>query len=282
MSQPTAQLNQGYSTASDGAPSPLPRYLAMAVVALGAAAYGLSYTTGGELGSWGVRLALVAGLLAAVGLFPRQPGHYAVVAVLAATGFFDAMHEVFVAAQRDWGLSTLVVVTALQAIAAIGAVLLHDGRAERSDEQAEYDAYAQYYAQVVQYYGQAGRYELSPEALNRDGVGQAQAPAQAVHYQGQSGQFELSPEAVNRSGIGQVQAPAHVQRPQRVSAAAQAGSYRDFIGQPSAEPAVPAPGHAGGAQVGVAGGMPSFGQAPSPANARTEHYGQPARPAAPY
>ena len=108
--QPTGQYaapTQQFGKVDDG-PGKLPVYLTAAVAVLGLAVYVASFgpyftgTIGAELFApiplyIGIVVAILAGLLAAVGLVPKQPAGHAVVAVLAVLGFLLVMGLVITA-----------------------------------------------------------------------------------------------------------------------------------------------------------------------------------------
>lgn len=270
MSYPSG--NQGYYTADQtsgyggysprptgrgGSASPLPGYLAPAVVLLGLASYLVSYgpvfDTGG-LG-WGVRFAVLAGLLAAFGLAPRQTPNPKVVAVLAAAGFLDVLSSLITApddSHPGWALTVIVVLNGLQAAAAIGALLIAADVAGDRVARSEYDAYADYYARAAQYYGQYAQQQAQPDPLQRGGTAQA-------HHQVPATQSQQA-------------------------AASQAGSYAEYVGGTEQMSAV---GRAGthpdqqAAPPGPQAGLPSFGQAQAPAQQHGGYGDSDRRPASP-
>lgn len=199
---------EGYYPADQaGSPvdaKPARRHLTLAVVLLGLGAYLVSF--GPMLNAagidWDVRFAVLAGLLAAFGLLPRQTAAPKLVAVLAAIGFLDALSRGIVVpdgVEPGWALWVLIVLNALQTAAAIGAVLTQPSATD--EQQAWYAAYAEQYAQAAaQYYGQ---YAASEQAeTGYDGAtAQAQQPAQT-----------------------------------RSAASAQEASYAEFVGSPSPPP----------------------------------------------
>ena len=137
--QPTTQFaapTQQFGKADEG-PSKLPVYLTAAVAVLGLAVYLSSFgpyftgTIGAELFTpiplyIGIVAAILAGLLAAVSLVPKQTADHAVVAVLAVLGFLLVIALVITAPEGvsiDWGLYLIIAFTALQAIVAVTALL---------------------------------------------------------------------------------------------------------------------------------------------------------------
>lgn len=185
MSYPSG--NQGYYTTaySDSFDTDekrlLPRYMALAVLLLGAASYLLNFgpMPDGHPGAWGVRLAVLAALLSGFGLIPRQGAHHKVIAVLAGAGFLDALAALISTSNSGWALTVIVVINGLQTVVAIGALL----QAHPADEaeQGSQDAYSEYWAQMAQYYHQYPDQHSQPaettEQLHRGAHGQAAARA---------------------------------------------------------------------------------------------------------
>lgn len=252
MSYPSG--NQGYYSAGQsggyGAYSPrpsgrggnsesLPGYLAIVVVLLGLASYLVSYGPVFEVGGdgWAVRFAVLAALLAAFGLAPRQTPRPKVIAVLATTGFLDALSSRITAPEGShpgWALTVIVVLNGLQAAAAIGALLVGgDSRGDRTG-RSDYDAYADYYARAAQYYGQYSQQQAKPDTLQRAATAQAQAQQQVA-----------------------------AQRSQQ-AAASQAGNYADYVGSHGAEQTSghsPTHPEQQAAPAGPQAGLPNFGPA---------------------
>ena len=244
--------HNGYGSGYGGYPSSrrasdLPRYLGMAVAALGVVSYGLSFGpvhNGGGVLDWGARFALLAALLAGLSLVPGQTPNNKAVAVLAVFGFLDALAGLINASDSGWALTVIVVVNGLQAAAAVVALLQETDASERGT-RSEYDAYADYYAQAAQYYGQYG-----------------QQPAQ--------------PEEARRAGTGQAHAGAHAGARSQQAGTSQAGTYADYVGgaeqaaagRPVAQPGPQAPAH-----TGQQAGLPNVGHAQ--AHAQAPQYGAP-------
>jgi uncharacterized protein DUF5336 len=118
-------------------PSKLPVYLTAAVAALGLAVYLSSYGPLFEASAdfftptlldLGVVASLLAGLIAGVGLVPKQKAAPALVAVLSVLGFLLAVAIVLTVPQGvsiEWGLYLILAFSVVQAIVAV-AVLLFD------------------------------------------------------------------------------------------------------------------------------------------------------------
>ncbi|OBI95853.1 hypothetical protein A5661_20420 [Mycobacterium asiaticum] len=239
--------HNGYSAWTPGDAKPAHRHLTLAVVLLGLGAYlvsfGPMFNTGGI--DWDVRFAVLAGLLAAFGLLPRQTAAPKIVAVLAAIGFLDALSRGIVVPdgiEPGWALWVLIVLNALQTAAAVGAVLTQPSATD--EQQAWYAAYAEQYAQAAaQYYGQ---YTASEQADTGYGgaTAQAQRPAQT-----------------------------------RPAAAPQEASYAEFVGGQSPAPADPVPGQQS-AQLPT--GLPQVGQHGAPAAQPTDTGHPPQHTSAPH
>ena len=160
-SAPTQQFGhtQDFGHAQEAAPtgpSKLPQYLDIAVAALGVLVYLTTFAldNGPTLGPVA---AILAGLLAGVGLVPKQKTHVGVVAVLAVLGFLLVLSDVITvgAGDADWPWYVLIALTLLQAIAAVAALLLDAGviTAPVPKPKYEQNPYGQYGA-PGQYYGQ--------------------------------------------------------------------------------------------------------------------------------
>lgn len=209
----------------------LPRSLFIAVAVLGLATYAISFGPVGDgvaAMGWFVRFAALAALCAGFGLLANQSPHSLVIAALATTGFLDALSTVLSATDTGWALILILVLNALQAIAALAALLLSP-RAAADNGTAGYEAYVDYYNQAVRNYYSQQAQPTSPERAQRAGYGQARADAQAA------------------------------QRAQRAQRPSQQGDYADLD---YSSPRTTAPEH-GSDSSAAAGpiGIPSFGQA---------------------
>ena len=191
---PVSQQPGGYGAPaappySVPAPDKTPMYLTVGVVALGLAAYlasfgpllsintdvgpfgGAQFTASG-LSYWTVA-ALVASLLAAVGLLPtskypasksypaskNEKNYSAVIAVAAVLGVLLVLGQ---AINRPngfsigWALWLVLAFTLLQAIAAVAALLFETGVLKAPAPRPQYDQYSQYGPPPGGYYGQPG------------------------------------------------------------------------------------------------------------------------------
>jgi hypothetical protein len=147
---PGAQTTQ-FTKADDG-PSKLPVYLLAAVAVLGLAAYLLSFGPvweGGDSGSGvtilGIIAILFAALFAVVSLVPKQGMFTSVVTATAAVGFLLTIWDlVNGGGGAGWALIAIVVVSALQTVAAIAALLLDAGVITPPAPKPKYDQYPPY------------------------------------------------------------------------------------------------------------------------------------------
>jgi hypothetical protein len=164
-------------TKDDDGESKLPQALNLAVAVLGFLAYLASFgplaTVNVEIGgaavsgagsALGVVAALLAGLLAAVGLLPKAKSYAGVAAAIAVLGALLEISEIVnmgSGVSIGWGLWLILVFSVLQAIAAIYALLLDAGVVSAPKPRPKQDPYAQY-GQYGQQYGQYGQYGQQP------------------------------------------------------------------------------------------------------------------------
>ncbi|HWF68433.1 MAG TPA: DUF5336 domain-containing protein [Mycobacterium sp.] len=159
-------------TKSDDGASSLKLYLTIGVVALGLASYLLSYgpmitrilPNGDELIESGstlpIDLALLAGLLAGVGLLPKAKNYAAVVAAVAALGGLLLIEDTLGASGRGWALWFALGCGVTQAVLAVSALLLDAGVITPPAPRPKYDQYG-HYGQYGGYYGQQSPYQQS-------------------------------------------------------------------------------------------------------------------------
>ena len=166
---PTQQFGKVPDTApaAEG-PSKLPVYLTAAVAALGLAVYLSSYGPlfaanadffTPTLLDLGVVSALLAGLIAGVGLVPKQKTAPALVAVLSVLGFLLVIAIVLTAPQGveiEWGLYLIIAFSVVQAIVAVAALLFDAGVITPPAPKPRYEQQQQYgqYGGPGPYYGQ--------------------------------------------------------------------------------------------------------------------------------
>jgi uncharacterized protein DUF5336 len=152
---PNQQFGHTQEAAPAG-PSKLPLYLDIAVAVLGLAAYLTTFALDSGT-TIGPVAAILAGLLAGVGLVPKQKSHFGVVAVLAVLGFLVILSDVITVGLSNvgWPWWLLIAFTLLQAIAAIAGLLLDADVITAPVPKPKYEQspYGQYGA-PGHYYGQ--------------------------------------------------------------------------------------------------------------------------------
>jgi hypothetical protein len=157
---------------SESPPDRLSRSLWGIVAVLGAATFSVSFASPVALG-FPVHLSVFAAIVAAVGLVRGQDGRGWLVLAGALTGFLDAVATWVRSHETGWPLTVIMVLTALQSLVAVGA-LIQEATARRSagsDPSRDYLAYTQF-ATAYQAYAMGYQQPSDPEA-----AGQATAPA---------------------------------------------------------------------------------------------------------
>jgi hypothetical protein len=159
---------------ADG-PSKLPAYLAGAVVVLGLFAYLASFgplfnintsmgpfggaeLTASGMGYWTIA-ALIAALLAAAGLLSKGKSSTSAVAVAAVLGLLLVIGQLInrpSGVSVGWALWLVLLLTLLQAGAAVVALLVESGVITAPAPRPRYDAYGQYGPPPGAYYPQPG------------------------------------------------------------------------------------------------------------------------------
>ena len=206
---------------SDDAPSSLSLYLTGAVVLLGLAAYlasfGPMFTISADLGPFGGELsgtggffipaALLASGLAAASLLPKAKSYAAVVAVVAMLSALLVISQVVGKPSGfsiGWGLWAVLGFVVLQALVAVGALLLEAGVITPPAARPSYDQYGQYGPPPSGYYGQPGAQPHAPH--------QQPSPGQRPGYPSQYGNYPSGPSTGGFNAPGQAgshQAPQH-------------------------------------------------------------------------
>jgi hypothetical protein len=156
----------------------LSRSLWSTVAVLGPVAFAVSLGSPTALG-FPVRFGVLAAVVAAVGLLPSQGSRGWIVVALAVTGFMDALAAWIRAGEPDWALTVVMVLNALQSLAAASA-LLHETTPLRSAEPngaLDYWAYANL-ARAYQAYAAQYRH-AAPSQYNAAGRATAQAQSEA-------------------------------------------------------------------------------------------------------
>ncbi len=168
---PYGASTPAFAKADDGE-SKLKLYLTIVVVALGLAAYlatfGPTLTLSADLGpsggeisgdiGMGVPAALLAALLAGVGLLPKAKNYLPIVTVVSALGALVLIGEILNKPSGfsiGWGLWLAIAFVFIQALVAVGALLLDAGVITPPAPRPKYDQYSQY-GQYGGYYGQPG------------------------------------------------------------------------------------------------------------------------------
>lgn len=190
---------------TDDGQSKLPQILNIAVVALGLAAYllnfGPTFTISADLGPGGGRagdagtaviVAVLAALLAGLSLLPKGRRYVGIVAVVAVLGALLAITETVntpAGFTIGWAMWPLVACCILQALAAIGALLLDSGVITAPAPRPKYDPYAQY-GQYGQYGGQYGQQPYYGQQSAQQHAGhQSQAHQQSQQPAGYGSQY---------------------------------------------------------------------------------------------
>ena len=156
--------------------SRLGRSLWIVVAVLGAASMGVSVGSPAPLG-FSVRLSVAAGIIAAVGLLPKQSERGWIVVALAISGFLDAAAAWIALGAPHWTLTVVMVLDALQSGAALGA-LLHEPTRPVSADADDRRHYSEYVAASAAYQAYAMQYQHASMA-QYDAMGQATAWAEA-------------------------------------------------------------------------------------------------------
>ncbi len=197
--------------------------LATAVLLLGLATYVIGYAAvwRPDGSGWGVRFAVLAAVVAALGLLPRQSPHAKAMVALAVPAFLEALARSIIGDHR-WAATTIVVLTALQALAS-GAGLRTElgapGMAARGP--VSYDPYA-YYAQAAQQYYAANTAPPHQHPVATSARAQADAAALAQAEQSEAERYALYAEYVSVPHPGSE--PVASARAGRAAPAAQAAA----------------------------------------------------------
>ncbi len=154
----------------------LHRFLWIVVAVLGFVTFGASFGSAAGHG-FAVQFSVLAAVVSAVGLLPKQDGRGWIVVALAVTGFLDAL-ATWTTADEQWALTVVLVLNALQALAAVVALLYETRRLSSAEPSGgvDYSAYAQF-AQSYQAY--AAQYQQAAAAASYSAAGQATARAQS-------------------------------------------------------------------------------------------------------
>jgi hypothetical protein len=155
---PGAQPPGGYAPTTqlpkvDDGPSKLPLYLLAGVAILGLAAYLLSFgpawkssdASGSVVPILGIVAMLFAALFAVTALLPKQGNYTPVITATSVVGFLLIIWDLIKGGQAaGWALIVIVVVSALQTVVAIAALLLDAGVITPPAPRPRYDPYQPY------------------------------------------------------------------------------------------------------------------------------------------
>jgi hypothetical protein len=211
--------------------------LVWVVLVLGLATYLVSYSAVPQLGGtgWGVRFSMLASVVAALGLLPRQSAHTKLMSALAVMGFLEALSQLITGDQnRNWATIAIVILNALQALTAIAA-LLAQLRVPRAADRgfAPYDAYA-YYAQAAQqYYAANDQQRQQQQPVRARGTAQAEAATSAQAQQTAAERHALYAEYLSAQQSG----------PNLAASSPQSGRHTQTA-QPAAGTSIPTSGPA--------------------------------------
>jgi hypothetical protein len=177
---------------------------------------------------------MLAAVVAALGLLPRQSAHTKLMAALAVMGFLEALSRLITGDQNP-NLATIgiVVLNGLQTLTAIAALLAQlkvRGAADRG--LTPYDAYT-YYAQAAQQYYAANNQQLQQQPVRVSGTAQAEAAATAQAQQSAAERYALYAEYLSPQQSGP-----------NPAASSRQSSARTQTAQPAAGTGIPTSGPA--------------------------------------
>jgi hypothetical protein len=146
---------------------------------------------------WDIRFSTLAAVVAALGLLPRQSAHMKLMVALTVMGFLEALSRWITASggqNPSWAMIVIVVLNALQTLAAIAALLPQLGARGAADRgPAPYDAYA-YYAQAAQQYYAVNNQRLQAPAVQTSRSTQAAEATPAQTQQSAAERYALYTE----------------------------------------------------------------------------------------
>ncbi|OBF78850.1 hypothetical protein A5791_12140 [Mycobacterium sp. 852002-51163_SCH5372311] len=257
--------------AKEPAENKLPLYLGFAVVGLGLAAYFASYGPGGVVQS--MVAALLAGLLAAVGLVPKAKPHLGVISAISVLGLLLAISETVNAPDNGstpWGLWLVLTFSFLQAASAVAALLLESGVITMPPPRPKYDPYQQQYGQ----YGQYGQQQYGQQPYYGQPAQQAQPGIQSPQQAPPSGYG--SPYGGYGSSPGQGQQPSqgNMATQSVIPTSGSNPSTGGFGAAPSAQSGPQPAAQSGHQAAGQSGPQPTF-QTPTTPPTGFPSYGPP-------
>lgn len=185
------QPSRPTASAAPAGENPLPTYLLGGVAGLGVVTYVLSFALDAKYGvGLNVTLALTAGLLAGVGVLPKQKNIAGVAAVLSAVAFLLTLSAVVAVGDGGWALYVVLGLTLVQTGVAVWALLLQSGVIAPPAPKPQFEAQVPQYGQYggpSQYYGQ----QSQPQ---HGGQPYQQAPQQQrSSYPSQYGSYSAGP-----------------------------------------------------------------------------------------
>ncbi|RUP02813.1 MAG: hypothetical protein EKK34_22165 [Mycobacterium sp.] len=235
--QPAGSYGSGAAPAAPQAEpgeSKLGVYLAIAVSAFGLLAYffsfGPMFSYTSDMGGSGidvsgdsglsVAVALVAGMLAGLGLLPKAKSYVPIVAVLSILGVLLIISGTFnkpSSFSTGWALWVVLFCIVFQAVAAVGALLLESGVITAPTPRPKYDPfgggygqygqYGQYGGQPGGYYGQPGAQQPAQNPGQSSGYGSQYGGGYSSNPNPQSGGFQAQPTQQVPQQQGQTHTP---------------------------------------------------------------------------
>lgn len=181
------------------------------VLALGVATYLISYSAVPPASNgWDVRFATLAAIAAALGLIPRPSAHTKLIAALAIMGFLEALSQLITGSQNPgWPTTVMVIVVALQAFAAIAAMMIQLNVFRAPERRsATYDPYAHAQATQQYYYAANHQHRQQEQPVQAHATAQATAAATAQAQQSLAERDALYAEYFNGQQSGPSRAAA--------------------------------------------------------------------------
>ncbi|MGK2880243.1 MAG: DUF5336 domain-containing protein, partial [Mycobacterium sp.] len=203
------------ATPTEPGESNLPQILTIVVAVLGLATYLAGFaplialpeelaefgdlaTIGVPVG-WDVVLALLAGLVAGVGLLPKQKGRISIAAILSVTAGLLSLNYLFTWGSAGWGRYLIVAFAIIQAIVAVVVLLFEAGIITPPVPRPKYEQPQYGYGGPGGYYGQPGQSQQQPYG----GYPSPQQPSYGGYPQQQgtsTGGFPAQPAAQQQPG----------------------------------------------------------------------------------
>ncbi|MFV8160782.1 DUF5336 domain-containing protein [Mycobacterium sp. 134] len=249
------------------------RALWLATAAIGLILYGVSFGSPTPV-EWALWPAVLAAVIAAVGLAPRQPRHAWIVVSLAATGIAMALNTWIRTSDVGWALTTVLVLAVLQTGVAAAALMLDREPAEEISAESDYAAYTRY-VQAYQIYTQQSQSMTPPPSTvggqataNAAGAATGQADHSATartHYSART-RGQAADSAQESYSAVQDQYNQHdAYPPAQPDPQQQRGSSGMPLTSAGIDPGMPNYGRGGGAATQhQPPEPPGYGQAPSP------------------